>query len=151
MKISFEIIILFILYMENKTKLFIFILLVIVHVSLDNTLDKCKNIYGKLSIIIHHLGGIYLVLGSLLFGYHLFHFILVFLVIILYNINDGCFLTTWTNKFCKFDDKELFKTLFNKIFKEDIKTIRMLNIFVLSIILLYDLYYINKEYKFIKI
>ena len=93
--------------------------------------------------------GIYIWIGSLLFGNHLIHFIFVLVAIILFIINNGCFLTDWTNEICEFDKNMLFKSWINIIFGN--KNAKSIYIFLINIIILYDLYYINKRYKFIKL
>ena len=136
--------------MEYKIRLLIFIIILIIEILLDKSLyNKCKNIKGKLLLIIHHMIGIYIWIGSLLFGNHLIHFIFVLVAIILFIINNGCFLTDWTNEICEFDKNMLFKSWINIIFGN--KNAKSIYIFLINIIILYDLYYINKRYKFIKL
>ena len=135
--------------MDYRIKIIIFILLVIIEISLDKNINKCKNILGKLLLIGHHFGGVYLVLGSLLLGYHLFHLIIIVLTIIPYIIYNGCFLTVWNNILCNFDEKALFTSWLNILFGD--KNIKTIHIIGISIVILYDLYYINKEYKFINL
>lgn len=135
--------------MKYNTGLLIFIILIIVQILLDKTFNKCENIYGKLLMFIHHIIGIYLWVGSLLLGNYLFHLIFVIIVQVLYIILNGCFLTDWQNKLCKFDKNELFRSWLNIIFGDE--NIKMTHIIGINIVILYDLYYINKEYKFIKL
>lgn len=136
--------------MENKIRLLIFIIILIAEILLDSTFRKCKNINGKLLMIIHHFIGVYVWLGSVLFGNYLFHFLFILIVQILYIFHDGrCFLTKWHNKLCDYDENEKFKSWLNIIFKG--YNVNMIYMILLNIILLYDLYYINKKYKFIKL
>ena len=115
---------------------------------MDNKINKCKNIYGRYLLIFHHFISVYNYLGSLLLGHHLLHLIIVFCSGLVFLINNKCPITKWHNVLCNFDEVVLFNTYVNIIFGN--KHAKIMHLLLIIIVILYDLYYVNKQYKFIK-
>lgn len=132
--------------MNYTIRVLLFFLLLIVQILLDGTINKCKNKYGKILLLLHHFIGVYIYIGSLLLGYHLFHLIIVIIAIIAFSIKNTCPMTKWQNDLCNFNEK--FNSYINIIFGN--KHAKKIHLLLLVIIIIYDLYYINKQYKFIK-
>ena len=134
--------------MNYTIRVLLFLLLVYVQILMDNKINKCKNIYGRYLLIFHHFISVYNYLGSLLLGHHLLHLIIVFCAGLVFLINNKCPITKWHNVLCNFDEVVLFNTYINIIFGN--KHAKIMHLLLIIIVILYDLYYVNKQYKFIK-
>ena len=134
--------------MNYTIRVLLFLLLVYVQILMDNKINKCKNIYGRYLLIFHHFISVYNYLGSLLLGHHLLHLIIVFCSGLVFLINNKCPITKWHNVLCNFDEVVLFNTYINIIFGN--KHAKIMHLLLIIIVMLYDLYYVNKQYKFIK-
>jgi len=134
--------------MNYTIRVLLFLLLVYVQILMDNKINKCKNIYGRYLLIFHHFISVYNYLGSLLLGHHLLHLIIVFCSGLVFLINNKCPITKWHNVLCNFDEVVLFNTYINIIFGN--KHAKIMHLLLIIIVILYDLYYVNKQYKFIK-
>ena len=138
--------------MNYNIKIIIYLILVIIETILDKQFRNCKNNYGKLLLIFHHFISIYLYFGSFIFGYHLIHLLFIILVGLLYKIYKKCPITIIQNNLCNFENNTLFQSYLNHIHMY-LKNMNIMHIHLIMLIIIsiYDLYYINKNYKFIKI
>lgn len=118
----------------------IFILLIILQYLLDN--NKNKNLYILLLIIIHHIINIYVIYGSILFGYYKIHVIIVLIGFLIHLFYRRCPITIYTNKLSNNNEKKKFETFLNHIinfFNLNID-IKLVYYTLLIIIIIYDLY-----------
>ena len=123
----------------NK-KLELFSLLVLIEFILDPT-KKMKTPYCILVLFFHHIISIYAMFGSLIFGYHLIHFIFLIITCLLFLYYKRCFLTIYTNNICNISQKNTFQSFGNHISKTENQVILLTKSYVLFI-LMYDLYHI---------
>ena len=93
----------------------LFFLLTFVQVLIDPTYCACQTWTGRLLLIAHHFIHIGLFLGSVLFGHHLLHLVIVVLSIGLHLYSSGCFLTKINNRLCKIDINKPLITFTNHI------------------------------------
>lgn len=145
------------MYIDFKVRIFIFLVIFLIQVKFDYILFKCKNILGKILILLHHLLNIYLLLGSILFENHLIHLFIILIGLIGHKLIGKCPLTIYTNKLC-FDKKEKhrpFITILNHILNilniHNEENIKKTYYSLMILIIIYDLYFINKKYKIIKL
>ena len=132
--------------MEYSIRVIIFLLLVVIQIISDNNIQKCDNKLGKSLIILHHFTSIYIYFGSIILGYHLLHIIFLIIAFLSFIIYYQCPLTVWHNELCNND--KLFNTYINIIFgNENAKNI---HIILIILFIIYDIYYVNKKYKFIR-
>lgn len=140
--------------MNYKIGILIFLIIFLLQVNYDYILHKCKNRLGKILILVHHIINLYLILGSILFENHLIHLIVLIIGLFTHKILGKCILTIYTNKLC-LDKKDKHKpliTLLNHIIGVyDQDSIKNLYYSILILIIIYDLYFINKKYKIIKL
>ena len=134
--------------MNYTIRILLFLILVVIQILMDNKINKCKNIYGKYLLIFHHFISIYNYFGSILLGHHLLHLIIVICAGLVFLIDNKCPITKWHNELCNFDEIFLFNTYVNIIFGN--KYAKIIHIILIILVILYDLYYINKQYKFMK-
>ena len=118
--------------------LLIFTTILIISILDDKNFKKCKNFYGILFFIIHHLLNIYQWFGSFLFGYHLYHFLFLLISTLLFIYNAGCFLSKIHNRMCNLDDNLYFSNFINKIFGD--KNAKNIHLIIIFILLIYDFY-----------
>ena len=134
--------------MNYTIRVLLLLLLVAIQILMDNKINKCKNIYGKYLLIFHHFISIYNYFGSILLGHHLIHLIIIICAGIVFLIDNKCPITKWHNELCNFDEIFLFNTYVNIIFGN--KYANKIHVTLILLVILYDLYYVNKQYKFIK-
>lgn len=138
--------------MNYELNIILFLIIFIIQVNYDYILHKCQNSYGKNFIVIHHFINIYMILGSVLFGNYILHLIVIIIGLISHKIYGKCFITKYTNEICfKEDNNYPLITLTNHLtgIYEQSKVNNSYYI-VLLLIIIYDLYYINKEYQIMK-
>ena len=139
--------------MNYKLNIIIFLIIFIIQVRYDHILHQCQNSYGKNIIIFHHFINIYMIVGSVLFGNYLLHLVLIIIAFITHKINGKCFITKYTNEICFKEDNNYplitITTHLTGIYEQ--KKVNNSYYMVLILIILYDLYYINKEYKIIEL
>jgi hypothetical protein len=128
--------------MKLEYRIALFVFLILLEAYFDPYIKQCDSLYGKFLMLFHHFSVIFAVLFSVLFGYHLIHFIVVLFMTLMFVKNDGCILTFYHNRVCGNDSKKEFPSWITYIYE----TINVNNKLVLcsihSIILLYDLYMI---------
>lgn len=83
------------------------------------TKSGCKETFKTILIsILHNYGSIYLFFGSALFGYYLFHLLILIIVVVLWKIHSMCFVTRYYNNLCKISEKRPFHDIFFFINKQ---------------------------------
>lgn len=98
----------------------------------------CKESFLTLSIsLLHNYVSIYLVFGSVLFGYHFIHLLSLCIVVILWNFDKMCILTTYYNNLCGISSTRPFHDVFFLI-NQKLK-IPHLRYLLASIVALYDI------------
>ena len=77
-------------------------------------LKNCnKNLYTYLISLLHHIGSMYIVFGSIFFKNYLFHLIVVLIVVSLWQVFDNrCILTLYYNKLCELQKNLPIRILF---------------------------------------
>ena len=78
-----------------RIQIIIFIILILVQYLLHEY--KCEDKRGKLLLLFHHIFSIYLIFGSLLFGYYKIHLSVIIISLIIHIIFVTCPLTTINN------------------------------------------------------
>ena len=63
-------------------QIILFILLTLLQIYFDNT--KCEDKSGRILLYIHHLLSIYLMFGSILFGYYKIHLMIVIISLLVH-------------------------------------------------------------------
>ena len=108
-------------------------------------LQNCKkNLFTYLISLLHHIGSMYIVFGSLFFGNYLFHLIVVITTVSLWQVfNNQCVLTIYYNKLCGLPKKSAHKDLvylLNQIIKQ-----KYLHYFVALSIIGFDVFMILRK------
>tara|TARA_Y100001970_G_scaffold215428_1_gene263573 strand:+ start:6588 stop:6992 length:405 start_codon:yes stop_codon:yes gene_type:complete len=133
-----------------KYNYFIFILLAYLDIMLDSHIYKCKTFSGKLLLMLHHIGGIYVLFGTLLFkNQALFHLLSCIFIILTWFYFKRCFYSIVNNKICGVDKHTPFtgtfhhiKTYFNIPSSNDHMFVEFVGyLFLISI---YDIYLLTK-------
>lgn len=108
-------------------------------------LQNCKkNLITYLISLLHHIGSMYVVFGSLFFGYYLFHLIVVVITASLWQVfNDQCVVTIYYNKLCGLPKKSAHKDLvylLNQIIRQ-----KYLHHFVAFSVIAFDVYMLLRK------
>ena len=108
-------------------------------------LQNCnKNLITYLISFLHHIGSMYVVFGSLFFGYYLFHLIVVVITASLWQVfNDQCVVTIYYNKLCGLPKKSAHKDLvylLNQIIQQ-----KYLHHFVAISVIAFDVYMLLRK------
>ena len=104
---------------------------------------KCSNPFGKITIILHHFFNIYLVFGSILFGYYEIHLFIIFISFIIHIMFKKCPITIYSNHLCYKDSNTnvpLITFLNHLISTYDYKNIKFYYYGLLIALILFDLY-----------
>ena len=103
-----------------------------------------KNLITYLISFLHHIGSMYVVFGSLFFGYYLFHLIVVVITASLWQVfNDQCVVTIYYNKLCGLPKKSAHKDLvylLNQIIQQ-----KYLHHFVAISVIAFDVYMLLRK------
>jgi len=133
--------------MKFKYKIVLFSLIVLFSFCLDTYNNPCNNnvLYTNILHFIHHTSSNFLYYGSLFFGYHLYHFIIILITAIGWHLNNGrCIISDIYNKNCGFPINIKHRDFTYYL----IQNIPLINIyFFIFIIILYDLKYIFYKLK----
>lgn len=122
----------------------VFVILLLTQIYFDYELNKCPNTFGKMTIILHHIFNIYLVFGSILFGYYEIHIIVIIISFIIHVVFKKCPITIYSNHLCyKESNKNVpLITLLNHLIREyDYKNIKSYYYSLLVTLILFDLYH----------
>ncbi len=125
--------------MEHTYKIFLFLLLGTTSFILERrSKSGCNETYYTLLIsFLHNLGSIYIVFGSLLFGYYLLHLLICIIVVVLWKIIKMCPVTIYYNELCNIKKDRPFHDIFYMINKTmKIPYLRYITIIIVS---LYDI------------
>ena len=128
--------------MKLQYRIALFVFLILLETYFDPYIRQCNSLYGKFLMLVHHFSVIFTVLFSVLFGYHLIHFIFVLIITILFVKNDGCVLTFYNNNVCSIDIKKEFPSWITYIYETANVNNKLVLCSIHSIIMLYDLYMI---------
>ena len=73
----------------------------------------CKETFITTTIsLLHNFGSIYLIFGSLLFGYYIFHLLCIIIVVFLWKLLGICIITQYYNNLCKISKNRPFHDIF---------------------------------------
>ena len=116
----------------------------------DHTINSCKCKVGKLLIIVHHIFQLYAFFGSLLFGWHELHVVLIVCALLVHMKYGSCPLTVVHNEYCGFDKNEPLYTILNKLAPSQnqnnkVGLVRTYYLW-LSLVIMYDLMQITSKY-----
>ena len=122
----------------------IFVILSIIQYSIDIYKHPCNTNIGNIYLLIHHFVSIYLYFGWLLFN-PLYHLVACVIVLLHWVINNRCELTFMTNKKCGYKEDKLFYD-FQQIIIQKEPTLAHRNIhwYLISFIIIYDIYLVIK-------
>jgi hypothetical protein len=128
--------------MKLQYKISLFVFLILLEAYFDPYIKQCDSLYGKFLMFFHHFVVIFSTLFSLLFGFYLIHFLVVFAITVLYILNKNCVLSFYHNHVCNFEKNTRFSSWMTYICRYfDINQVSCVAGFN-SIILSYDLYMI---------
>ena len=117
----------------------IFIFISLFEYLLDSFQYPCSTFTGNLLLLIHHLVGIYISIGGILFNNYYHLLFLIGVIIHWITNNNRCELTIITNKYCNYDEKKNFNDFPNMINLD--KNLYWIIVFILII---YDICKITK-------
>ena len=80
-------------------KIILFLLIALLQINLDKTI--CKDKLGTILLYVHHLLSIYLIFGSLFFGYYKIHLMIVIISLLVHYKFFECPITIVNNIICK--------------------------------------------------
>lgn len=133
--------------MSLKNKLILFSFIVLLSFCIDKYNNPCKNeiFFLNMTHLVHHAFSNFLYYGSLFFGYHLYHLLIMLMTFLSWYFYDGrCIVSDIYNKYCGFPIKNRHKDLTYYLVDDFLK----INIYVfLAIIVLYNLINILKNSK----
>ena len=129
----------------------IFLFLAIISFLYENVILKNCNkntLYTYTLSFLHHIGSIYVAVGSILFGKYLLHLFTVLIVVILWTIfKDRCIVTLYYNKICGLPESSQHKDIIYMI--NQYLKINIIHYYIAFIIILYDIVMLLKIYKII--
>jgi hypothetical protein len=129
---------------SDPKKVFIVILLLQILLNRSN-ISTCVSAYGKLVVVLHHAVQLYIIFGSLLFGLHKFHLLVIVIAFVVHKAYGMCPITIYHNKKCKYKNTESpLKTFLNDLSPFLNISPITLYYFVLGLLSIYDVYMINK-------
>ena len=126
--------------MNRNKKISLFIFFSLTQYLIDSHQNPCTTNIGECLLLFHHFVSGYIYLGGFLFN-PLYHLIFCTIVLIHWITNNNkCELTVITNKYCKYQENNLF----NDILKiTNISTIYInIHWYLLPALIFYDLYII---------
>lgn len=132
--------------MVSFTQIAIFVTLAILSFIVERqTHSGCRETWLTLLIsLLHNFGTIYLVFGSLIFGYYTLHLVTLFIVVALWKLYDVCIVTTYYNKLCGIYLERPFHDIFFAMNQQlEIPYFRYLLVLLVSI---YDIKQIIDKY-----
>ena len=108
-------------------------------------LKNCnKNLYTYSISLLHHIGSMYIVFGSLFFKNYLIHLIIVIFTVSLWQVFDNrCILTLYYNKLCELPEKSGHKDIVYLINK--VLDVKNFHYYVAGSIIIFDLVMILKK------
>ena len=133
----------------NRMLYIIVAVTLITQIYIDPIIRKCKSKLGILLIILHQLLNMTILFGSLLFGHHEYHLLLLLGALMIHKLSGICPLTKVHNKLCEVDESKPLITILNRIvpnYPNNTKNVIMLYYVILTIIISYDIISIIKKY-----
>lgn len=132
--------------MEHIYKILLFFLLGTVSFLLEKSVNSgCRETYFTLLIsFLHNFGSIYLVFGSLFFGYYFLHLLTCIIVVVLWQFTKMCVVTIYYNQLCNIKQDRPFHDIFYMINK--ITKIPHLKYIIVISVVLYDIKNIFKSH-----
>ncbi len=95
---------------------------------------------------LHHVLSVYTIFGSFLFGYHKTHIILTITIIFIRSLyNFRCPITLIYNRICDINIETEFNDILSVVLPKNIRHSDFTSI--ISLIILYDLFFIFKTFK----
>lgn len=97
-----------------NTRLLLFIFLGLISFGFERQFKSgCKETWKTTTIsFLHNCGSIYLIFGSLLFGYYLIHLLTLIVVVVLWQIDKMCIFTSYYNNLCGISPTRPFHDIF---------------------------------------
>lgn len=92
-----------------------YLMTLLLQIMIDPTLVKCKSTIGVILIILHHALQLFFFFGSLVFGYHEYHLVIVFVSLLVHIKQKRCPITIVHNKLCGFETNNPLITIINRI------------------------------------
>lgn len=135
----------------NRLLYIIVAVTLITQVYIDPIIRKCQSNVGILLIILHQLLNMTIIFGSLLFGHHEYHLLLLLGALVVHKLSGICPLTKVHNKLCDVDESKPLITILNRIvpnYPNNTKNVIMLYYVILTAIISYDIISIIKKYLF---
>ena len=135
--------------MWNRLLYIIVALTLITQVYIDPIIRRCKSNIGILLIILHQFLNITIIFGSLLFGHHEYHLLLLVGALVVHKLSGICPLTKVHNKLCNVDENKPLITILNRIvpnYPNNTKNVIILYYVILTAIISYDVISIIKKY-----
>lgn len=96
-------------------QLVFFISLVVLQVYTDPMIRECKKKRGVVLIVLHHTIFLIAMSGSILFGYHKYHLMILVGALLVHVIQGDCPLTQIHNQLCGFDEDKPLITILNRL------------------------------------
>ena len=128
--------------MKLEYRIALFVFLILLEAYFDPYIKQCDSLYGKFLMLFHHFTALSAPLFSLLFGFHLIHFVFVLITTIMFLKYDGCILSLYHNLVCNMDPTTEFPSWVAYIhYITGTKMVYLVTL-IHSIAMLYDLYMI---------
>jgi hypothetical protein len=119
-----------------------------IQIIIDPTLIECKSVLGVILIMLHHALQLSFFFGSLMYGYHEYHLVLVIVSLLVHIKLKRCPITVVHNKLCGFETNNPLVTLINRIVPNypdnDKQTVYVYYLMLIGVIL-YDFISIYKK------
>lgn len=91
------------------------ITLLLFQVYIDPTIRACKTKRGVLLVVLHHMFFITTIFGSILYGFHKYHLVVLVGAFFVHYIKGSCPVTRIHNELCGFDEDKPLITVFNRL------------------------------------
>ena len=124
----------------------LFLILVIISFLYENLyLKNCnKTLYTYFVSLLHHIGSIYVIFGSVFFNNYIFHVLIVIFIVLLWKIFNGrCIITLYYNKLCGLPKKSNHKDIL--YFINSIINVKNFHYYVAGIVVIFDLFMILRN------
>ena len=92
-------------------KVLFFISFALYFISKDKMLWKCKSVYGRALIILHHLITPLILFLGILFQLYYLNLFLVIMTVLSWLLLNQCLISTMSNNLCGFDEKTQFMNI----------------------------------------
>jgi len=89
----------------------VYITILLISMYLDNDIQLCNKIIGKLIIIFHHILGVFMLTAPFLFIIPEIHLIILLFTIVSWTYFKNCFITLYSNNICNVSKKNKFNDI----------------------------------------